>query len=121
MNAGERPFAAVLDSIFGNVQDMVRSEVRLAKSELRVELRELTYGAAWFTTGILALFFATSFVLVAVFFALALVVAKVTAALILAATLLVIGAGALQLRSMKFAQYQSQTPASGRPREETET
>lgn len=113
MSAGERPFAAVLDSIFDNLQDMVRSEIRLAKAELRLEVRELTCGAAWIAAGILALFFATSFVLVAVFFALALVVAKVTAALIIATTLLVIGAAALQLRTMKVSKYQRRTPPPG--------
>ncbi len=36
--SSERPFSAVLKDIVGNLQDIVRSEIRLAKTEVQEEV-----------------------------------------------------------------------------------
>ena len=38
MAAADRSFSDVLQDIIGNVQEMVRSEVRLAKTEIREQV-----------------------------------------------------------------------------------
>jgi putative superfamily III holin-X len=98
-NMAERPLAAVLSSILDNVQDIVRSEVKLVKSEAREEIGEITCGAAWLAAGLLGAFFAMSFLLGAAFFALSRIVQDWAAASIIAAALGVFSAVALSVRS----------------------
>jgi hypothetical protein len=38
MTPGDRPISAVLQDIVGNIQDIVRSEVRLARTEIGEEV-----------------------------------------------------------------------------------
>ncbi|MEJ0006259.1 MAG: phage holin family protein [Steroidobacteraceae bacterium] len=83
-NSTERPFSVVLSSIFANLQDIVRSEVKLAKAEAREEIAGYTKGAAWTVTAILSAFFAVAFLLGAGFFALSYIVPQWAAALIMA-------------------------------------
>ena len=64
----ERPFAAVLLSIFEDIQELVRSEARLAKAEVRAELAGIAQGAGWLVAGIAGAFFAICFMLLAAFF-----------------------------------------------------
>ena len=84
----ERSFTAVISSIFENVQDIVRSEARLIKSELRDEVVGMTQGAGWLVAGIATAFFAAAFLLGAVFFALSYIMPHWLAALIMGGILL---------------------------------
>lgn len=93
----ERPFAAVLSSILGNLQDIVRSEIRLVKSEAGEELTSLKYGLAWLGTGLISAFFATAFLLVAAFCGLLRVLPDWAAALALTVGLFIIAAVAVAL------------------------
>ncbi len=70
----DRSIGSILQDIVGNVQSIVRSEVRLAKTEIREEARAA--GAAMVRTGIGAglAFFAAFFVLLGVVYALGLLV-----------------------------------------------
>ena len=89
-HAADRPFAAVLTSIVDNVQEIVRSEVRLAKAEVREEIAGMARGAGWLVAGIVSAFFALSFLLGAGFFALSYIVPHWLAASIIGGILTVI-------------------------------
>jgi uncharacterized membrane protein YqjE len=53
----DRSVSAVLSAIVGNVQEIVRSEVRLAKSEVKVEAGQAARSGAFFVYGaVLALY-----------------------------------------------------------------
>jgi drug/metabolite transporter (DMT)-like permease len=82
MPNGDRPISAVLSDIVGNVQDMVRSELRLAKAELATTLSRAGSAAVWLAVGALLLTCGASFVLLAIVYALSMVVAAWAAALI---------------------------------------
>ena len=62
----ERSSAEVLKDIIGNAQEMIRSEVRLAKAELKEEIGKTVDGAKLLGAGAGAGLFALGFVLVAV-------------------------------------------------------
>lgn len=81
----DRPISAVLSDIMGNVQDIVRSEARLAKTEILAELRKSTTAALLVGTGLVMLAFSGLFVLVAIVAALSQVMPVWAAALIVAA------------------------------------
>jgi hypothetical protein len=104
MAANDRPFAEVLTSIVGNVQEIVRSEVRLAKAEVREEIGRATHGMAWVATGALTAFFSVGFALVAIFFALILVLPQWAAALIIAVALAGVSAIAFQVRATRHQE-----------------
>ncbi len=97
--SNERPFVAVLASIFENIQEIVRSEVRLTKAEAREEIAEIARGAGWLVAGMVSAFFAISFILGAGFFALSYIVPHWVAALIVAAGLAVISGLSFAMRA----------------------
>jgi uncharacterized membrane protein YqjE len=101
MAAAERPLVEVLNTIFGSVEDLVRSEVNLARAELREEIARATRGAWWLLIGAVASFLAVGFLLVGLFFALAMGVPDWAAALIIAAGLAIIAAITLRIHRSK--------------------
>ena len=119
MASPERPFAEVLTSIFGNVQEIVRSEVRLAKAEVQDEMAKATHGAAWVATGAMAAFFSAGFALVAIFFALILILPQWAAALIIAVALAGVSAIAFQVRAaqQKSIRQRAAYSSATRPQE----
>jgi uncharacterized membrane protein YqjE len=90
MSAPDRPFSEVLKSIFGNVEDMIRGELKLAATQAREEFAHTIRGAAWFAVGIVTALFTLGFVLLAIFFALLPLVPNWAAALIIAGGLALI-------------------------------
>ena len=98
----DRPFVEVISSIFGNFEDIVRSEIRLAKTEVREEIERSTRGASWIAVACLSAFFALSFLLVAIFCGLLFVVPGWAAALILCVVLAAVCVTALQLRAHRI-------------------
>jgi uncharacterized membrane protein YqjE len=72
MNA-ERPISTVLHDIAGNVQDIVRSELRLAKTELTDEMAKAGHAGMLVGAGALMLIFMALFVLLAIVYGLSLV------------------------------------------------
>jgi uncharacterized membrane protein YqjE len=62
----DRSASEVLKDIIGNAQEMIRSEVRLAKAEVREEVTKTLDGAKLLGAGAGAGLFALGFVLVAV-------------------------------------------------------
>ena len=87
-----RSIATVLKDIVGNVQQIVRSEIRLASAELRQEARKAGQGAAFLMVGGAVAVLALGCVLIAAISALATIVALWSAALIVAAGAGVVGA-----------------------------
>ena len=90
MATADRPISSVLSDIVGNVQDIVRSELRLAKTELTEELTKARRGAVLVGIGTLLLWFSALFVLVAIVYALSLVMPGWAAAAVVA-----LGVGAI--------------------------
>jgi uncharacterized membrane protein YqjE len=83
----ERSMAEVLRDIVGNAQEMIRSEIRLARAELREEAQKTASSAKMLGIGAGLGFFATAFALVTLTLLLALVVPAWAASLIMAVVL----------------------------------
>lgn len=66
----ERAFSDVLQDILRNLQEIVRSEVRLAKVELRDEARQAASSAVWLAVGTIGALSAWAFGLWTITFAL---------------------------------------------------
>lgn len=99
----ERSTADLVRDIIGNVQEMVRSEVRLAKAELREELAKTLSGVKMLGTAAVAGLFALGFVLVTVTQLLAMVMPAWAATLVMGVVLGVVagvtfGKGRSQLK-----------------------
>ena len=82
-----RSISSVLRDIVGNVQDIVRSELRLAKKEIAEEMGKAKTAGTLLGIGAVCAFFAVFFTLIAVVFALINVVPNWAAALIVAAAM----------------------------------
>ena len=82
---GERTIADVLGDIVGNIQQIVRAEMRLAKAELRDDLVKVKSAAVLFACGAIAGVVGIAFIFLAMVYALATVVAPWAAALIVGA------------------------------------
>jgi uncharacterized membrane protein YqjE len=102
MATADRPISAVLHDIVANVQHIVRSEVRLAKTELAEELAKSRSAAMLVAAGAFALTFSLLFVLLAVVYALSTVVPAWAAALIVGVAVGIVAASCLGLGIKRF-------------------
>jgi uncharacterized membrane protein YqjE len=82
-----RPISAVIRDIVQNIQDIVRSELRLAKTELSEEIGKAKGAGSQLGLAALFGFYAMLFALLAAVFALSMVVPYWAAALIVAAVM----------------------------------
>ena len=73
MAAGDRSLSDVFQDIVRNVQEIVRSEVRLAKTEIREEAARAKSPTLWLGAGVVTAIFAMLFLLLMTVYALALV------------------------------------------------
>ena len=108
MQNGNRPISVVLHDIVGNLQDIVRSEMRMAKTEFREELGKSASAGILLGVGLLLLAFSVLFVLLAAVYALSMVVPGWTAALIVGAGVgliaaLCVGVGMSRLKKVRAA------------------
>jgi uncharacterized membrane protein YqjE len=87
----ERSVLNVLNDIVGNIQDILRSEIRLAKTEAAGELLAAKSAALGFTVALLATAFSIMFLLLSAMFALRIVLTTWGAALVVAAATGLIG------------------------------
>jgi hypothetical protein len=106
MASVERPLSAVLTDIVGNVQDIVRSEMRLARTEVGEEIGKSRAAAVWYAAGAIMLAFGALFLLLALVYALSQVLAPWAAALIVGAGVaaaggLCIGAGTRRFKRVR--------------------
>ena len=90
-NRGERAMSDVVKDIIGNVQEMIRSEVRLARVELREEVNQAAAAAKLIGIGAGLALLGGAFFLVTVALLLALVMPAWIATLIVGAALAIPG------------------------------
>jgi apolipoprotein N-acyltransferase len=114
MAAQERSIADVLQDILRNIQEIVRSEVRLAKSELGDEFTKVKASAPLLVVGAVAGPLAAFFLAWAAFYALALVLPQWGAALIVAGVLAIVGGITMSagVKALQRVQPPEQTIAS---------
>jgi uncharacterized membrane protein YqjE len=84
MSAVERSVFEVFQDIASNIQDIVRSEVRLAKTQIREEISTAQSSALLLGIGVLSAIFAVFFALLAILYALSHVLLNWAAALLVA-------------------------------------
>ena len=104
---GNRPISAVLHDIVGNIQDIVRSELRLARSEFREELRKSRDAGMLLGVGVVLLAFALLFALLGAVYALSSVVSAWAAALIVSAGVALIAALCVSLGIARFRKVRA--------------
>ena len=104
MAAGDRSLSDVFQDIIRNVQEIVRSEVRLAKTEIREEAARAKSPTLLLGAGVVTAIFAMLFLLVTIVYALALVMPSWAAALIVGAVLAVVASVMLTAGIKRFKQ-----------------
>ena len=109
MAAVDRSLSDLLQDIIRNVQEIVRSEVRLAKTEIREEAAKTKASLVLLGAGALTGFFAILFLLLMIASALALVMPNWAAALVVGAALAV-AAGVMLTGGVKSFQRIHPTP-----------
>lgn len=114
MAAAARPISEVLHDIVGNVQDIVRSEFRLAKAEVTEEMGKLRSAGVLLGVGALMVSLSAVFLLLAIVYALSLVMPAWAAALVVGVTLGAISAVCcgLGIKRIKAVQAVPKTTAS---------
>jgi uncharacterized membrane protein YqjE len=88
----QRSVPAVLQDIVGNLQEIVRSEFRLAKTEIKEEASRAAKPAATFGVGLIFGFYGIGFLLLASIYGLSTVMAGWLAALLVGAILVIVAA-----------------------------
>ena len=81
----ERPFSRLLEDTLANIQDLVRSEVRLATTEVQEKLVSASKPAAYLGAGLIIVLYGLGFLLVSAMYGLSLVAPAWLAALIVGA------------------------------------
>jgi uncharacterized membrane protein YqjE len=104
MAAGDRSLSDVLQDIIRNVQEIVRSEVRFAKTEIREEAAKAKSSTLLLGAGAVTASFAILFLLLMIVYALALVMPSWAAALIVGAALAVVASVVLTAGVRRFKQ-----------------
>ena len=82
--AGDRSVSNVLQDVLRHVQDILRSEVRLAKAEIRQEATQAAAAALWVTVGVVGALSAWMFLLWTAAYALAAILPMWAATLVIA-------------------------------------
>jgi uncharacterized membrane protein YqjE len=104
MAAGDRSLSDVLQDIIRNVQEIVRSEVRLAKTEIREEAAKARSSMLLLAAGAVTAIFASVFLLLMIVYALTLVMPGWAAALIVGTILAVVASVMLTAGVRRFKQ-----------------
>ena len=95
VRGASRSVSDVLQDIVGNIQEIVRSEVRLAKIEIRAEAIKAKPAGVLIIVGMVVGLFCAQFLLLAAFFGLSTVLPNWEAAMIVAAILAIFAGGTL--------------------------
>ena len=98
----QRSVPEVLQDIVGNLQEIIRSEFRLAKTELKEEASKAAKPAATFGAGLVFGFYGVGFLLLASVYGLSMIMAGWLAALIVGAVLAVVAIGLISSSSKKL-------------------
>jgi uncharacterized membrane protein YqjE len=102
VSTNDRPISAVLQDIVHNIQDIVRAEMRLAKTEVGEEIAKARSAATLVSVGAVAAMFSALFALFSIVYALSLVMPGWAAALIVAVVVGVVAAVAIVLGLKQF-------------------
>ena len=102
--ATDRSVADVLQDILHNVQDILRSEVRLAKAEIRQEATQAATAALWMTIGVVGLLSAWMFLLWTAVYALTTVLPLWAATLVIAVAVACAGGTVLTAGLRRFTR-----------------
>jgi len=113
----DRSISTVLHDIVGNVQEIIRSEVRLAKTEITEELGKLGSASMLIGVGALLLTFSALFLLLAIVYALSVVLPAWEAALIVGVSVGVIAALCCGLGLKKFKAVRAAPKATASVKE----
>jgi uncharacterized membrane protein YqjE len=105
----ERSLSSVLQDVVRNVQEIVRSEVRLAKVEIKEEAIKAKSSGAMLGAGAITAIFAALFLLLTIVFALSLVI-PIWAAALAVGVVLSIAAGVMFTSGMKLFKRIHPTP-----------
>jgi hypothetical protein len=97
-----RPVPEVLRDIAGNLQELIRSEVLLAKMEIQERIAEAAKAAATFGIGVMSGFYGLGLLLLAAVYGLSMVMAAWLAALLLGTVLTVVAMGFMSSGRKKF-------------------
>ena len=106
--ASERPLSNILQDILRNLQDIVRSELRLAKTEVQEELAKGRSASLLVAIGASGVLFAVFFILLGCAYALGAVMPMWAAALCVAAgigivAVVALGAGLTRFKTVRAA------------------
>jgi uncharacterized membrane protein YqjE len=112
MVAGDRSFSVILQDILRNFQEMIRSEVKLAKIELRDEAAKAKRPVQLLGSGAVFALFAILFLLLSSMFALALVIPIWAAALAVGGILAIVGTALLSAGLRHFRKFKEDTEST---------
>jgi len=118
-SAADRPFSAVLSDIVGNVQQIVRAEIRLAAVELREEAAKAKRGALLIAGGALLGVLALGVLLLAAVHALSTVMAPALAALVVGVGVAAVGGAIGAAGAKQFAHVTLPPPRTSATVQET--
>ena len=102
--AEERSVSDVLQDILHNVQDIFRSEVRLAKAEIRQKATRTAAAALWITIGVVGLLSAWMVLLWTAVYALATTLPIWAATLVVAISMAIIGGAVFTAGLRRFSR-----------------
>lgn len=100
----QRPMSQVFQSIVANVQEILRSEMALARAEIREDVHRATRSAAYLGAGGVLGVYALGFLLLAAVYALSLVIPAWAAALAVAVVLGITSGAALAVGRQRLRQ-----------------
>lgn len=110
----ERTFANIFQEIVGNVQDIVRSEVRLAKTEIKEEASQAARASGVLVGGVTLGFYAAGFFFLTIVYALSIVLPAWLSALLVTVVLgfiagMMVTSGLKKFRQVDKPVYTIQT------------
>ena len=104
MTTNDRSFSVVLQDIVGNIQDIVRSEVRLAKTEVREQAAKAKSAGILLGAGAVCGVFSALFVLLAIVCGLARIMPDWTAALSVGLALALVAGVTVSMSIKRFTR-----------------
>jgi len=110
MQSTETPFAKLLEDAFANVQEIIRSEVRLAKVEAKQEATKAARAGAVVGGGVVLALFALGFLLWSAVYALWLAWPAWLAALVIGVFLAIVAGVAITMGRTKLRQVNLPPP-----------
>jgi cytochrome c biogenesis protein CcdA len=110
MSATERPISAILREIVRNLQEIMRAEIHLAKTEVREELTKTRSAGLLIALGAASALFSVFFSLLTLVYALSLVLPEWAAALCVAAGIGVVAVLTMRAGLTRLEAFHAGTP-----------